>query len=85
MKHILSLVVALFGIALTSVTSAHAAEVLKTGTFAGVGKHSSSGQVEIVKDGDVLKVVLKDDFTLLDAPTPRLEVVPVACAKIPLR
>lgn len=38
----------------------------------GVGKHSSSGQVEIVKVGEVLKVVFKDDFKLKEASAPRL-------------
>lgn len=56
----------------SSINVANAAEVLKSGTFAGVSGHKSSGRVEIVKDGDVVKVVLKDDFTLQNAPTPRL-------------
>lgn len=55
-----------------SVTAANAAEVLKSGSFVGVSKHMSSGRVEIVKDGETVKVVLKDDFTLQNAPTPRL-------------
>ena len=50
----------------------HAAEVLRRGTFKGVEGHKSSGTVEIVKDGDVLKVVFKGDFVLRDAPDPKL-------------
>ena len=50
----------------------HAAEVLRTGTFKGVEGHKSSGTVEIVKDGDVLKIVFKGDFVLKDAPDPKL-------------
>ena len=49
-----------------------AAEVLRTGTFKGVEGHKSSGTVEIVRDGDVLKVVFKGDFVLRDAPDPKL-------------
>ena len=55
-----------------SAATADAAEVLKTGSFVGVSKHKSSGRIEIVKDGDAVKVVIKDDFTLQEAPTPRL-------------
>ncbi|KAB2848871.1 MAG: DM13 domain-containing protein [Hyphomicrobiaceae bacterium] len=53
-------------------SQADAAEVLRRGTFKGVGGHKSSGSVEIVKDGDVLKVVFKADFVLKDAPDPKL-------------
>ena len=38
----------------------------------GAGGHKASGHVEIVTDGSATKVVLKDDFTLQDAPAPRL-------------
>ena len=42
------------------------------GVFQGVSSHEAAGHVEIVKVGDITKVVLKDDFTLQDAPAPRL-------------
>lgn len=50
-------------------TASHAAE---PGVFQGAGSHKASGHVEIVKDGAVTKVVIKNDFTLQDAPAPRL-------------
>lgn len=55
-----------------SITAAHAADVLKSGSFVGVSKHKSAGSLDIVKDGDIVKIVIKDDFALQDAPTPRL-------------
>lgn len=55
-----------------NVTAANAADVLSRGTFVGASKHKAGGSVEIVKDGDVVRIVLKEDFTLQDAPTPRL-------------
>lgn len=42
------------------------------GEFRGAGGHRASGHVEIVRDGDISKVVFKDDFTLQNAPAPRL-------------
>jgi hypothetical protein len=51
---------------------AQAAEILRNGTFKGVSGHRSSGSVEIVKDGNVTKVVFKSDFKLKDAPDPTL-------------
>lgn len=51
------------------VGSAHAAE---PGVLQGAGGHKASGHVEIVRSGETVKVVLKDDFTLQDAPAPRL-------------
>jgi len=51
---------------------AHATEVLRSGTLTGVSGHRSSGGVEIVKDGEVVKVVLKADFKLQEAPAARL-------------
>ena len=59
------------GLALSNV-SANATDVLKTGTFAGAGGHKGSGNVSIIKDGDVTKVVFGEDFTLQQAPAPRL-------------
>jgi hypothetical protein len=49
-----------------------AAEVLRSGTFKGVEGHKASGTIEIVRDGEVLKVVFKGDFVLRDAPDPKL-------------
>lgn len=48
--------------------SAHA----DSGVLQGAGGHKASGHVEIVRSGETVKVVLKDDFTLQDAPAPRL-------------
>ena len=42
------------------------------GVFTGASGHKASGHVEIVKDGETTKVVFKDEFTLQDAPAPRL-------------
>lgn len=42
------------------------------GVLSGAGSHKASGHVEIVKDGAVTKVFLKDDFSLQEAPAPRL-------------
>ena len=50
-------------------TASHAAE---PGLFQGAGGHKASGHFEVLKDGAVTKVVLKDDFALQDAPAPRL-------------
>lgn len=49
--------------------ASHAAE---PGVFQGAGGHKASGHFEVLKDGEVTKVVLKDDFSLQDAPAPRL-------------
>lgn len=75
MRHTKSILARLLAAALVIALQplqAHAAEVLRTGTFKGVEGHKSSGTVEIVKDGDVLKVVFKGDFVLRDAPDPKL-------------
>lgn len=53
----------------TALSSSHAAE---PGVIQGAGGHKASGHFEVVKDGAVTKVVLKDDFSLQDAPAPRL-------------
>ncbi|MGQ0673150.1 MAG: DM13 domain-containing protein [Hyphomicrobium sp.] len=42
------------------------------GVLQGAGGHKASGHVEIVREGTAIKLVLKDDFTLQDAPAPRL-------------
>ena len=72
MSRSMSFAAALFALAAVSFSPAYAADVLKCGTFVGVSKHTSSGAVEIVKDGDTVKVVLRSDFKLQDAPAPRL-------------
>lgn len=51
--------------------AANAADA-ETGVFQGAGGHKASGHFEVVKDGAVTKVVLKDDFSLQEAPAPRL-------------
>ena len=53
-------------------TMAHAAEVLKSGTFFGQSDHITSGKVTIEKDGDRTIVVLHEDFSLDGAPAPTL-------------
>ena len=72
MKSLMSCAAALFTLAAISFSPTQAADVLKSGTFVGVDKHASSGPVEIVKDGETVKVVLTSDFMLKDAPVPRL-------------
>src|SRR5262249_17190183 len=47
-------------------------EVLASGTFTGRGGHRSTGGVEIVRDGDTVKLLIKSNFFLQPAPTPRL-------------
>jgi hypothetical protein len=53
-------------------TVINAAEMLSGGTFANAGGHKASGAVAIVKDGDMTKLVLKDDFQLQSAPDAKL-------------
>ncbi len=48
--------------------SAHA----ESGVLQGAGGHKASGYVEIVRSAETVKVVLRDDFTLQDAPASRL-------------
>ena len=72
MNRTITFAAALVALAAVSVSPAYAADVLKSGTFMGVSKHTSSGAVEIVKDGDTIKVVLKSDFKLQEAPAARL-------------
>ena len=55
-------------VASVGISSAHAAEVIKTGKFRGVSGHKSSGSMKIVRDGGRLKVVFGKDFRLRDAP-----------------
>lgn len=59
------------GVAL-SFKAAMAADTVRTGAFTGASHHEALGHVEIVKDGEVTKVIFKDDFTLQEAPAPRL-------------
>lgn len=55
-----------------AVDHAAAAEVLHKGSFKGKSGHRSSGDMKIVKDGAVLKVVFDKNFRLFDAPDPNL-------------
>jgi hypothetical protein len=64
----LAVVAVIMFLCLRFIGSAHA----EPGGFVGTGGHKASGHVEIIKEGDVTKVVLKDDFTLQEAPAPRL-------------
>ena len=65
---VLAVVAVIMFLCLRFIGSAHA----EPGVFLGEGGHKASDHVEIVKEGDVTKVVLKDDFTLQEAPAPRL-------------
>ncbi len=49
-----------------------AQETLKSGSLRGAGGHKSSGQVRIVKSGNVTKVVFASNFRLDGAPDPRV-------------
>ncbi|MEM7592987.1 MAG: DM13 domain-containing protein [Cyanobacteria bacterium P01_A01_bin.83] len=48
------------------------AEVLQSSSFTGENGHEVSGGVEIVKQGDILYLVLQDDFEFDGAPDPKL-------------
>jgi hypothetical protein len=52
--------------------AASSADAVRTGAFSGASHHKASGHVEVVTEGGVTKVVFKDDFTLQEAPAPRL-------------
>ncbi len=53
-------------------SQALAQETLKSGSLRGAGGHKSSGQVRIVKNGDITKVVFAANFRLDGAPDPRV-------------
>ena len=63
---------ALAGALVLSGGSAVAQQTLKSGTLRGAGGHKSSGQVRIVKAGNVTKVVFASNFRLDGAPDPRV-------------
>lgn len=65
---VLAVVAAIMFLCFRFIGSAHA----EPGVLRGAGGHKASGHVEVVTDGGATKVVLKDDFTLQDAPAPRL-------------
>lgn len=67
-----AVVAAVVAVGATLCFKAFSATAAEPGVFQGAGSHKASGHVEIVKDGASTKVVLKDDFTLQDAPAPRL-------------
>lgn len=48
--------------------SAHA----EPGVLRGASGHMAYGHVEVVRNGETAKVVFKEDFTLQEAPAPRL-------------
>lgn len=56
----------------SAATAAFSQETLKSGSFRGAGGHKSSGQVRIVKDGGVTKVVFAKNFRLDGAPDARV-------------
>ena len=47
-------------------------EVIQTASFVGQSDHTVSGQVQLVRRGDVLYLVLGDDFQFDGAPDPRI-------------
>lgn len=49
-----------------------AQQTLKSGYLRGAGGHQSSGQVRIVKQGNITKVVFAKNFWLDGAPDPRV-------------
>lgn len=65
---VLAVVAVIMFLCFRFIGSAHA----EPGVFLGASGHKASGHVQVVKDGDEAKVVLKDDFTLQEAPAPRL-------------
>jgi len=48
------------------------AEAADPGVFTGAGGHKASSHVEVVRNGGAAKIVFKEDFSLQDAPAPRL-------------
>lgn len=52
--------------------AAWSADAVLTGAFKGASHHEASGHVEVITAGGVTKVVFKDDFSLQEAPAPRL-------------
>ena len=48
------------------------AEVIKSSNFTGENEHQVSGEVQIVKKGDVHYLILQDNFQFDGAPDPRL-------------
>ena len=47
-------------------------EVLQTASFIGENDHVVSGEVQLVQNGEVLYIVLGEDFSFDGAPDPRL-------------
>lgn len=56
----------------TLIPSAFAADVVTSGTFTGASNHTTTGGVQIVKEGDTLSVILQSDFSLDGAPDPKV-------------
>ena len=55
-----------------SLTTFAVAEELAKGTFEGKSKHVTTGTATIVKTDDGFEIVLGEDFSLDNAPTPRV-------------
>ena len=70
--HLTSLALAVAVATAAAATGALAQDTLKSGSFRGAGGHKSSGQVRIVKDGGVTKVVFANNFRLDGAPDARV-------------
>lgn len=67
------LAIALVTFIATALAPANAAEMmLRGGTFTPAKGEKAGGTVAIVKDGDVTKLVLKDDFMLSATPDAKL-------------
>ena len=47
-------------------------EILKTANFTGQGGHTVSGEVQIIKKGEIHYLVLQDDFSFDGAPDPKI-------------
>ncbi len=47
-------------------------EVIKTANFTGQGGHTVSGEMQIIKKGEIHYLVLQDDFSFDGAPDPKI-------------
>jgi hypothetical protein len=48
------------------------AQVLRAGTFRGVGNYRAQGEIQIVRNGGVTKIILPQNFSVSGVPDPKL-------------
>ncbi|MEM6664964.1 MAG: DM13 domain-containing protein [Pseudomonadota bacterium] len=59
-------------VAATITTPASAATRVSGGSFKGLSRHITTGNVELVRDGNTIRVILQDDFSFDGAPDPKV-------------